>query len=347
MGLFNHLTNNSQNPTPQQNSHNEKNGDDQAATAKKNLLTPVHLFSHGSTMMLGEESASASYWAKCGREALANGVEHVVMMGAHWATSLPNTVLISANPTPSKSPVAFVAPHKYKSYALNPDMAFIPAIQSHLSRAGIASKLDHHFDWIHDTYLVLIRMFPSGCPPTTIISANYAYDPHFHVSVGAALRPLRSDKTLFIGSGGSVHNLYRNVWGPMLQHRDNFAQPTPPEPWALDFRQEVIDTFCAGYEQESSPLPKSIPYGREIRSSSRAAPGGGVGGPLLRRKATSLMKHPKYRDAHATDDHFMATMFVAGLCGSVEDVGVEGVLGAEDWELTNMCNSQFTLGGWD
>ncbi|KAM7201472.1 hypothetical protein V8F33_003296 [Rhypophila sp. PSN 637] len=311
-------------------------------------LTPVHLFSHGSTMMLGEESASASYWAKCGREALANGVEHVVMMGAHWATSLPNTVLISANPNPSKSPVAFVAPHKYKSYALNPDMAFIPTIQSHLSHAGIASKLDQHFDWIHDTYLVLIRMFPSGCPPTTIISANYAYDPHFHVSVGAALRPLRSEKTLFIGSGGSVHNLYRNVWGPMLQYRDNFAQPTPPEPWALDFRQEVIDTFCAGYEQKS-PLPKSIPYGREIRSSSRAAApgGGGVGGPLLRRKAASLMKHPKYRDAHATDDHFMATMFVAGLCGSVEDVGVEGVLGAEDWELTNMCNSQFTLGGWD
>lgn len=132
----------------------------------------------------------------------------------------------------------------------------------------------------------------------------------------------------------------------MLKYRDNFAQPTPPEPWALDFRQEVIDTFCAGYEEdEDGKLPKSIPYGKEIWSSKRGSRG--VGGPMLRRKATSLMKHPKYRDAHATDDHFMATMFVAGLCGSVEDVGVQGVLGAEDWELTNMCNSQFTLGSWD
>lgn len=42
--------------------------------------TPVHFFSHGSTMMLGEESTSADYWKKCGDEALANGIKGVVMM---------------------------------------------------------------------------------------------------------------------------------------------------------------------------------------------------------------------------------------------------------------------------
>lgn len=46
----------------------------------KSQLTPVHFFSHGSTMMLGEESASATYWKQCGDEALANNVQHVVMM---------------------------------------------------------------------------------------------------------------------------------------------------------------------------------------------------------------------------------------------------------------------------
>jgi hypothetical protein len=43
-------------------------------------LTPVHFFSHGSTMMLGEESQSATYWKACGDAAIANGIEHVVMM---------------------------------------------------------------------------------------------------------------------------------------------------------------------------------------------------------------------------------------------------------------------------
>jgi hypothetical protein len=44
------------------------------------ILSPVHLFSHGSTMMLGEDSASARYWEKCGEEALAHGIEHIIMM---------------------------------------------------------------------------------------------------------------------------------------------------------------------------------------------------------------------------------------------------------------------------
>ena len=43
-------------------------------------ITPVYFFSHGSTMMLGEESESADYWKKCGDEALAHGIKGVVMM---------------------------------------------------------------------------------------------------------------------------------------------------------------------------------------------------------------------------------------------------------------------------
>lgn len=43
-------------------------------------LTPVHFFSHGSTMMLGEESEAADYWKKAGDQALANKIKGVVMM---------------------------------------------------------------------------------------------------------------------------------------------------------------------------------------------------------------------------------------------------------------------------
>lgn len=237
----------------------------------------------------------------------------------------------------------------------------VPTIQSHLSAAGIASKPDETFDWIHDTYLILIRMFPRGCPPTTIISTQHKYDPHFHMAVGAALRPLRdwaTHKTLFVGTGGAVHNLYRNVWGPMLRYRDNFAQVTPPDAWAMDFRQEVIDALVAGHSAATSV--DDAAYGTVLRSDvvvGGAAGGGkkggggggrrnGVGGPRLRRKMTALMKHPKYREAHATDDHFMPSLFVAGLCGGKGDEDMQGELGAEDWELTNMCNSQFTIGSW-
>ncbi|KAE8453253.1 hypothetical protein EG329_011320 [Mollisiaceae sp. DMI_Dod_QoI] len=275
-------------------------------------LTPVHFFSHGSTMMLGEDSASANYWKKCGDAALENGIKHV---GAHWAT-LGDEIEVAANPSPAKSPVAYVEPSKYVPYKLNPDLPMASRCVEMLKKSGLKAKLNEKFDWIHDTYLILIRMFPDGCPPTTIISMNARYDPHYHVKVGAALRQLRKEEVLFIGTGGAVHNLYRNNWYQMLRYRDNFAMESPPDSPMLDFRQEFEDAMTKN------------------------------SGPELRRAMTMLMKVPKYRDAHATDDHFMPAMFVAGLCGSLEDIDTPAELGAEDWELRNMCNSQFTLGDW-
>ncbi|KAK3897626.1 Extradiol ring-cleavage dioxygenase, class III enzyme, subunit B [Staphylotrichum tortipilum] len=278
-------------------------------------LTPVYFFSHGSTMMLGEPSESAEYWKKAGDEALANNIKGVIMMGAHW--DAPNDeVHVATNPIPSKSPVGYVNPSKYINYKLNPDLPTAARCIDLLRGAGFTASGDATFDWIHDTYLILIRMFPGGCPPTTLISTNALYDPHTHMRIGAALRPLRRENYLIIGSGGAVHNLYRNHWLPMLRFSDNFAQERPPEAWALEFRQAVEDV---------------------VRNNS---------GPALRRAMTRLMKHPLYRDAHGTDDHFMPAVFVAGAVGDEEDVGVFGELGAETWELGNMCNSQFVWGRW-
>jgi aromatic ring-opening dioxygenase catalytic subunit (LigB family) len=185
-------------------------------------------------MMLGEESASATYWKRCGDAALANGIKHVVMMvsnfliyfygdshseqGAHWAT-LGDEIEVAANPSPAKSPVAYVEPSKFVPYKLNPDIPMASRCVALLKQSGLKAKLNTKFDWIHDTYLIIIRMFPEGSPPTTIISMNARYDPHYHVKVGAALRPLRREDTLFIGTGGAVHNLYRNNWYQMLRYR--------------------------------------------------------------------------------------------------------------------------------
>ncbi|KGO71717.1 Extradiol ring-cleavage dioxygenase, class III enzyme, subunit B [Penicillium italicum] len=266
-------------------------------------------------MMLGEESSSASYWKKCGDEALEHGIKGIVCMGAHWDCS-GDQIQVSTSPTPEKSPVAYVSPSKYVDYKLNNDLGTADRCIKLLADAGFEVSGNDSFEWIHDVYLILIRMFPKACPPTTVISLNARYDPHYHMKVGSTLRELRNEGYLLIGTGGAVHNLYRNRWAPMLRFRDNFAQESAPEHWALEFRQSVEDVMTT------------------------------TSGPQLRRAMTRLMKHPEYRDAHATDDHFMAAMFVAGAAGEFEDEGSPAFLGAETWELTNMCNSQFTIGSW-
>lgn len=232
--------------------------------------------------------------------------------GAHWA-ELNDKIAVATNPNPAKSPVAYVHPSKYADYKLNPDLATANRCIEMLKAEGFDAHGDSKFDWIHDTYLILIRMFPNGCPPTTIISMNARYDPFYHVKVGAALRPLRREGYLLIGSGGAVHNLYRNRWEPMLQYRDNFAQETPPEAWALEFRQSVEDIVTQ------------------------------TSGPRLRRGIARLMKHPQYRDAHATDDHFISGLFVAGAVGDKEDEGTYGKLCAETWELVKIRKRPFPI----
>lgn len=59
-----------------------------------------------------------------------------------------------------------------------------------------------------------------------------------------------------------------------------------------------------------------------------------------------LMQHPAYREAQATDDHWMPILFAAGAAGHWDDEAEPNVLAAETWELVNMCNSQFTFGTW-
>lgn len=126
------------------------------------------------------------------------------------------------------------------------------------------------------TFLIFIRMFLNKCPLTTIISMNVYFDPHYHMRVGAAIRSLREQRYLVIGTGGAVHNLYWNHWVLMVEHRDNFAYVVPLKTPLREFRQSIED----------------------VVTSNR--------GPALRRDVTRLMKHPRYRDAYGTDDDFMA-----------------------------------------
>lgn len=62
-------------------------------------MAPVHFFSHGSTMMLGEEHNSAKYWERMGDLALANGLEHVVMMVSIYPIYIVNTEMMRGKDT--------------------------------------------------------------------------------------------------------------------------------------------------------------------------------------------------------------------------------------------------------
>lgn len=227
-------------------------------------------------------------------------------------------VQVAMNPKAGKHPPGGVRDSRWIPYKLITDIEGGHRVMKMLNDAGIKASPDYKWDWIHDTYNILIRMFPHCIPPpTVVVSMNAFYDPHMHAKIGLTLRPLRYENTVIIGSAGTVHNLWRARWIDQALYRDNFSIPTPPEDWALQFRQSFIDAVVNNK------------------------------GPAMRRAVTRLMKHPRYREAHGSDDHYMANIFCAGAAGDMDDIDSENFYLGENWELINQSNVQFQLGRWE
>lgn len=80
---------------------------------------PILFLSHGSTMILGEESVVSRDWEEQGRNAERNGVQGVVILGAHWEKVGQDLVHVSIKEPPGMNPISWVAKEKYENYRIN------------------------------------------------------------------------------------------------------------------------------------------------------------------------------------------------------------------------------------
>lgn len=103
--------------------------------------------------MLGEQSAPAAYWEQVGRLAISQGVERIIIMGAHWHPE-GEYFHVATNPKPSKQPVAWVDPKKYQNFDPNIDVEYSKYVLKELEKANFKVKAAPNFEIIHDTFLI-------------------------------------------------------------------------------------------------------------------------------------------------------------------------------------------------
>lgn len=184
---------------------------------------PVIFAGHGSPMTAFEDNHYTRGWA-----ALVNGLKPkaVLCISAHWCT---NGTGVTAMPSPRTIHDFGGFPDAlYKfQYPAPGGPALAQQVSDLLSAYHVA--LDQQWGFDHGCWAVLKHMYPHADVPVVQLSLDVRRDARTHYQMGAALKSLRDDGVLILGSGNVVHNL-RQI---------DFANPERAYPWAVQFNNHV------------------------------------------------------------------------------------------------------------
>ncbi len=195
---------------------------------------PVLFVSHGAPTLALEPGTTRGFLAELGR-----GLERpraILVVSAHWETAAP---AVSTAPQPETIHDFYGFPEEL--YRMQypapgaPDLA-ARAVQL-LAEAGLAAVPVAGRGLDHGAWVPLLLMFPDADIPVTQLAVQPALGPAHHWRLGEALRPLRDEGVLIIGSGSVTHNL-----GEFGRHRYDAA---PPD-WVSAFNDWLAAAVAAG-----------------------------------------------------------------------------------------------------
>lgn len=197
-------------------------------------MLPSLFISHGSPMLALEPGASGPALARLAAQ--LPRPRAIVVMSAHWETT---ELRVTSNPHPPTwhdfggFPAALYA----VQYPAPGDPQLAEQVRQRLNEAGLPTTLDAKRPFDHGAWVPLSLMYPAADIPVVQVSLPSQHGPAYQQQVGQALAALREEGVLLIGSGSITHNLRELDWQ---------AGPESVEPWALAFRDWMIDKLAAG-----------------------------------------------------------------------------------------------------
>jgi 4,5-DOPA dioxygenase extradiol len=167
-----------------------------------NPTLPTLFISHGSPM-LALDSANPAYDFLQNLGASLPRPRAILTISAHWDTSAPritgaehlDTIHDFYGFPEALYELRYTAPG---AHVLAKEIAQLP---------GVTAGVDLVRGLDHGAWVPLRLMYPQADIPVLQLSLQTALGPAHHLQLGEALKDLRKDGVLVIGSGGATHNL--------------------------------------------------------------------------------------------------------------------------------------------
>ena len=196
---------------------------------------PALFVSHGSPMLLLEDGSARRFLA--GYATDLPRPRAILVASAHWETPAPR-LTAGAHPETIHDFGGFPPALFRMRYPAPGDPALAERAAGLLRAAGLPADLDGRRGFDHGCWVPLSLIFPEADIPVVQLSLQSHLGAEHHYRMGEALRPLRDDGVLIVGSGSLTHNL-------MLLQR-GAPEDQPPPAWALAFEQWIADRVAAG-----------------------------------------------------------------------------------------------------
>ncbi len=170
------------------------------------LRMPALFLGHGSPMNAIEQNEYSDAWIELGKT--LPKPEAILCVSAHWFTrglrindsiatkmvydmyGFPDALYRVTYPAPGAPEVAQQTVHILRGRA----------------------TIDNSWGLDHGSWSVLLRLFPNADIPVFQVSVDATAPAEEHFALGEALRPLRKEGVLILGSGNVVHNLRMVDW---------------------------------------------------------------------------------------------------------------------------------------
>ncbi|NWE48094.1 DODA-type extradiol aromatic ring-opening family dioxygenase [Pseudomonas gingeri] len=211
-------------------------------------MLPSLFISHGSPMLALQPGASGPALARLAAE--LPRPKAIVIVSAHWESQ---ELLVSSNPHPETWHDFGGFPRELFAvqYPAPGEPQLAAEVAQRLTASGLPALLDNNRPFDHGVWVPLSLMYPQADIPVVQVSLPSRQGPALQTRVGQALRSLRDQDILLIGSGSITHNLGELDW---------HAGPETIEPWAKAFRDWMVDKLAADDEAALHDYRKQAPY---------------------------------------------------------------------------------------